>query len=164
MIIVTRAGITDVELDQLVTHIERAGLRTHVSRGEQRTIVGCIGDEGALAEAGIAALPGVERMMPVMKPYKLASREFSTSDTRIRFDDANEIVVIAGPCSVEGRDMLNETAHAVKAAGARMLRGGAFKPRSSPYAFQGMGEPALKMLAETREETGLPIVTEALDT
>ena len=171
MIIVTRPGISDAELEQLVSHIERAGLRTHVSRGEQRTIVGCIGDEGALAEAGIAALPGVERLMPVMKPYKLASREFSTSDTRIRFDDANEtviggkeIVVIAGPCSVEGPEMLHETAIAVKAAGARMLRGGAFKPRSSPYAFQGMGEAALKMLAEVRAETGLPIVTEALDT
>ena len=171
MIIVTSAGISDKELEQLVAHIERAGLRTHVSRGEQRTIVGCIGDEGALAEAGIAALPGVERIVPVMKPYKLASREFSTSDTLIRFDDAaetviggKEIVVIAGPCSVEGREMLHETAQAVKAAGARMLRGGAFKPRSSPYAFQGMGETALKMLAEVRAETGLPIVTEALDT
>ncbi|MDQ6611552.1 MAG: 3-deoxy-7-phosphoheptulonate synthase [Gemmatimonadota bacterium] len=171
MIIVTRAGISDSELEQLVLHIERAGLRTHVSRGEQRTIVGCIGDEAALADAGIAALPGVERLMPVMKPYKLASREFSTSDTLIRFDDAaetviggREIVVIAGPCSVEGREMLHETAHAVKAAGARLLRGGAFKPRSSPYAFQGMGETALKMLADVRTETGLPIVTEALDT
>lgn len=170
MIIVTTNGITDDQLSSLVAHIERAGLRAHVSRGEQRTVVGCIGEEGALAEAGIAALPGVERILPVMKPYKLASREFSAGNTHIRLDDAHEtviggreIVVIAGPCSVEGREMLHETASAVKAAGARMLRGGAFKPRSSPYAFQGLGEPALQMLAEVRAETGLPIVTEALD-
>jgi len=170
MIIVTRSGISDDQLGDLVAHIERAGLRAHVSRGEQRTIVGCIGDERAIAEAGLSALPGVERTMPVMKPYKLASREFAVSHTQIRLDDADEtviggqeIVVIGGPCSVEGREMLHETAHAVKAAGARMLRGGAFKPRSSPYAFQGLGEPALKLLAEVRAETGLPIVTEALD-
>ena len=105
-----------------------------------------------------------------MKPYKLASRDSSASNTQIRLDDVNEtiiggreIVVIAGPCSVEGREMLHETAHAVKAVGARMLRGGAFKPRSSPYAFQGLGEPALQMLAEVRAETGMPVVTEALD-
>ena len=170
MIIVTRSGISDDQLNELVAHIERAGLRAHVSRGDQRTIVGCIGDERAIAEAGLSALPGVERIMPVMKPYKLASSEFAVSNTQIRLDDADEtviggqeIVVIAGPCSVEGREMLHETAYAVKAAGARMLRGGAFKPRSSPYAFQGLGEPALKMLAEVRAETGLPIVTEALD-
>jgi 3-deoxy-7-phosphoheptulonate synthase len=171
MIIVTSAGISDDQLNNLVEHIERAGLRAHISRGEQRTIVGCIGDEGALAEAGIAALPGVERLMPVMKPYKLASREFAAMGTRISFGDPDEtviggkeIVVIAGPCSVEGLGMLQETAQAVQGAGARLLRGGAFKPRSSPYAFQGLGEPALKMLAEVREETGLPVVTEALDT
>ena len=170
MIIVTSIGISDDQLKALVVHIERAGLRAHVSRGEQRTIVGCIGDEGAIADAGLSALPGVERIMPVMKPYKLASREFAVSSTQIRLDEVDEtviggreIVVIGGPCSVEGREMLHETAYAVKAAGARMLRGGAFKPRSSPYAFQGLGEPALKMLAEVRAETGLPIVTEALD-
>ena len=170
MIIVTTSGISEDQLNHLVAHIERAGLRAHVSRGEQRTIVGCIGDEGALADAGIAALPGVERIMPVLKPYKLASREFAAGNTQIRLDDADEtviggqeIVVIGGPCSVEGLDMLRETALAVKAAGGKMLRGGAFKPRSSPYAFQGLGEPALQMLAEVRAETGLPVVTEALD-
>ncbi|MBC8090176.1 MAG: 3-deoxy-7-phosphoheptulonate synthase [Phycisphaerae bacterium] len=170
MIIVTSSGITEDQLNTLVAHIERAGLRAHVSRGEQRTIVGCIGDEGALADAGIAALPGVERLMPVVKPYKLASREFAAGNTHIRLGDAHEtviggqeIVVIGGPCSVEGLEMLRETAQGVKAAGAKMLRGGAFKPRSSPYAFQGLGEPALQMLAEVRAETGLPVVTEALD-
>jgi 3-deoxy-7-phosphoheptulonate synthase len=112
-----------------------------------------------------------EDQRSTLKPYKLASRENSAIPTRITFGDhdetvigGKEIVVIAGPCSVEGRDMLHQTAHAVQAAGARMLRGGAFKPRSSPYAFQGLGEPALKMLAEVREATGLPVVTEALDT
>jgi 3-deoxy-7-phosphoheptulonate synthase len=170
MIIVTSSGISDEQLSYIVGHIERAGLRAHVSRGEHRTIVGCIGDESAISEAGLAALPGVERIMPVLKPYKLASREFAASSTQIRLDDADEtviggqeIVVIGGPCSVEGRDMLLETAHAVKASGARLLRGGAFKPRSSPYAFQGMGEPGLQLLAEARAESGLPVVTEALD-
>jgi 3-deoxy-7-phosphoheptulonate synthase len=171
MIVVTSAGITDEQLHTLVARIERAGFRTHVSRGEQRTIVGCIGTEGALADAGLVALPGVERIVPGLKPYKLASREFSTGNTRIALGDPSgtviggeEIIVIAGPCSVEGREMLFDSAHAVKAAGARLLRGGAFKPRSSPYAFQGLGEPALQWLADVREATGLPVVTEALDT
>jgi len=108
--------------------------------------------------------------MPVLKPYRLASREYSAGDTCIRFGDpagtmigGREIVVIAGPCSVEGREMLHDTAHAVQRAGARMLRGGAFKPRSSPYAFQGMGEAGLQLLAEIRAETGMPIVTEVMD-
>lgn len=170
MIVVTTSDISDHQLAVLVQHIEHAGLRAHVSRGEQRTVVGCIGDECAREEANIAALPGVERVVPVLKPYKLASREFAAGCTQIRLDDPDEttiggreIIVIGGPCSVEGRDMLLQTAHAVKAAGARLLRGGAFKPRSSPYAFQGMGEAALELLAEARCKTGLPVVTEALD-
>ncbi len=170
MIIVTAANISQDALDRIVEYVEQAGLRAHVSRGDQRTIVGCIGEEAKLHEMALAALPGVERVMPVTKPYKLASREYSLSNTHIRFGDpaktvigGREIVVIAGPCSVEGREMLHETAHAVQAAGARMLRGGAFKPRSSPYAFQGMGEPGLQLLADVRAETGMPIVTEVMD-
>jgi 3-deoxy-7-phosphoheptulonate synthase len=170
MIIVTTPGITADALDRILQHVEAAGLRTHVSRGEHRTIVGCIGDEGALSEHGLTQLEGVDRVMPVLKPYKLASREFSVGDTAIRLGDpadtvigGRDIVVMAGPCSVEGRDMLFETAQAVQPAGARLLRGGAFKPRSSPYAFQGMGEAGLQLLAEVRAETGMPIVTEVMD-
>ncbi len=170
MIIVTTPGISPSALDQIVQHVEAAGLRTHVSRGEHRTIVGCIGDEGKLSEHGLTQLEGVDRVMPVLKPYKLASREFSVGDTAIRLGDpadtvigGRDIVVMAGPCSVEGRDMLFDTAHAVQGAGARLLRGGAFKPRSSPYAFQGMGEAGLELLAQVRAETGMPIVTEVMD-
>jgi 3-deoxy-7-phosphoheptulonate synthase len=170
MIIVTTATITPDALDRLVKHVEDSGLRAHVSRGEHRTIVGCIGDESLLDEHRIASLEGVERVMPVLKPYKLASREFRVGATVVSFGDrantsigGKEVVVIAGPCSVEGRDMLFDTAHAVQQSGARLLRGGAFKPRSSPYAFQGMGEPGLQLLADVRAATGLPVVTEALD-
>jgi len=171
MIIVTTAGISSDALERIVEHIEREGLRAHVSRGEQRTIVGCIGDEARLNADALSALPGVERVVPVLKPYKLASRENAIGDSEIRCDDPSgtviggrEIVVIAGPCSVEGREMLHHTARAVQQAGAKLLRGGAFKPRSSPYAFQGLGEPGLALLAEVREATGMPVVTEVLDT
>ena len=171
MIVVTRKGVTDAEVDRIRERIEELGLRTHISRGEHRTVIGCIGDEALLAEASLMSLPGVESVTPVMKPYKLASLEFVAEPSRVRIGDAAstvvggpELAIIAGPCSVEGREMLGRTAHAVKAAGAGMLRGGAFKPRTSPYAFQGLGLPALKMLAEVRVETGLPIVTEVMDT
>jgi 3-deoxy-7-phosphoheptulonate synthase len=171
MIIVTRPGITDAELDHIRERIEMLGMRTHISRGEQRTIVGCIGDESLLQEVPLLSLPGVESVTPVMKPFKLAAREFVADPTVVRIGDSTgtavggqTLAIIAGPCSVEGREMLWETAFAVRNAGARMLRGGAFKPRSSPYAFQGMGEVGLRLLAEVRAETGLPIVTEVMDT
>jgi len=171
MIIVTRPNVTTAELDHIRERIEVLGMRTHVSRGELRTIIGCIGDEALLQEAALVSLPGVESVTPVMKPYKLASREFAAEPTIVRAGDGagaavggRRLAVIAGPCSVEGRDMLRATARAVKAAGAGMLRGGAFKPRTSPYAFQGLGEAGLRMLAEVRAETGLPIVTEVMDT
>jgi 3-deoxy-7-phosphoheptulonate synthase len=170
MIIVTTPGITPTALDRIIELVESAGLRTHVIRGAQRTVVGCIGDEGRLAELGLRNVDGVADVLPVLKPYKLASREFSAESTTIGLGDASrtmiggrEVVVIGGPCSVEGRDMLLETASAVHAAGARLLRGGAFKPRTSPYAFQGLGAPALEMLAEARRVTGMPVVTEVLD-
>lgn len=168
MIIVTRKGVTADELDHIRERIESLGLRTHVSRGEHRTIVGCVGDEERLENVPLLSIPGVEAVHPVLKPYKLASKDFAAEPTRIRLGDAvlggPEIVTIAGPCSVEGREMLQETARAVRAQGARGLRGGAFKPRSSPYSFQGLGEEGLKILADVREETGLPIVTEVMDT
>ena len=169
MIIVTRPGVSDAELDHIRERIETLGMRTHLSRGEQRTIIGCIGDESLLQEAALLSLPGVESVHPVLKPYKLASREFVAERSVVRVGDAAEVggralAIVAGPCSVEGRDMLRQTARSVAAAGAGMLRGGAFKPRSSPYAFQGLGLAGLKMLAEVRAETGLPIVTEVMDT
>ena len=171
MIVVTRHGVTDAEIDQIRERIEQLGLRTQVSRGEHRTIIGCIGDEALLQDAGLLSLPGVESVTPVMKPYKLAAREFVGESSRVRGGDGasavvggRELAIIAGPCSVEGAEMLRETAQAIRAAGAGMLRGGAFKPRTSPYAFQGLGKTALEMLAEVRAETGLPVVTEVMDT
>ncbi|MBI4544655.1 MAG: 3-deoxy-7-phosphoheptulonate synthase [Gemmatimonadetes bacterium] len=168
MIIVTRPGITESELDHIRERIESLGLRTHISRGEQRTIVGCIGDEERLKEVPLLSIPGVEQVLPVLKPYKLAALEFAAGPTLVRVGQAavggEELVVIAGPCSVEGREMLRQTALGVRAAGARLLRGGAFKPRTSPYSFRGLGEEGLKILAEVRRETGLPVVTEVMDT
>ena len=168
MIIVTRANITEAELDHIRERIEGAGLKTHLSRGERRTIIGCIGDEALLESIPLRSLPGVENVMPVLRPYKRASIDFAVSRTIVKVGDASfggeAIAVIAGPCSVENRVMLTETAVAVKNAGASVLRGGAFKPRTSPYSFQGLGIDALKLLAETRAETGLPVVTEVLDT
>ena len=171
MIIITRPGITDAELDHLRERVETLGLRTHISRGERRTIVGCIGDDALLEEVALLAIPGVESITPVLKPYKLAAREFAAEPTVLRIGDrarttvgGRQLAMIAGPCSVEGAEMLHETAGAVRAAGATMLRGGAYKPRSSPYAFQGLGAAALRMLADVRAETGLPVVTEVMDT
>lgn len=169
MIIITRPDITDDELDHLRERIEAAGLHTHLSRGEHRTIIGCIGDESRLQELPLRSIPGVESVMPVLKPYKLASREFVVNRTVVRVGaDAviggNELTIIAGPCSVENSTMLNDTAAAVKASGATILRGGAFKPRSSPYSFQGLGKEALQLLVATRKAHGLPVVTEVLDT
>jgi 3-deoxy-7-phosphoheptulonate synthase len=172
MIIITRPGVTDAEIDHIRERVESAGMRTHLSRGEVRTIIGCIGDESILAEMSLRSLPGVESVTPVLKPYKLASREFAVERTVVRVGGrngeaafgGNAITVIAGPCSVENREMLFDTAHAVKGAGATMLRGGAFKPRTSPYAFLGLGEAALELLAAVRAETGLPVVTEVMDT
>jgi len=171
MIIVTRAGVTDAELDHIRERVEMLGMRTHISRGEQRTIVGCIGDETLLQEVSLLSLPGVESVTPILKPYKLASREFVGRSSTVRAGNGAgtvvggiELTIIAGPCSVENAAMLRQTARAVQAAGAGMLRGGAFKPRTSPYAFQGLGDAALRLLAEVRAETGMPVVTEVMDT
>ena len=169
MIIITRYDISDEELDHIRERVEAAGLHTHLSRGERRTIIGCIGDEAKLQEVPLRSLPGVEQVLPVLKPYKLASKEFSANETIVRVGanasiGSDVLTLIAGPCSVENRTMLHATANAVQSAGATILRGGAFKPRSSPYSFQGLGKQALELLAEVRAETGLPVVTEVLDT
>jgi 3-deoxy-7-phosphoheptulonate synthase len=171
MIIVTRSDVTAGQIDHIRERVEALGLRTHISRGEQRTIIGCIGDESLLQEVSLYALPGVETVTPVLKPYKLASREFAAESTVVHAGPGAgtavggvELAIIAGPCSVEGVDMMRSTARAVQRAGAGMLRGGAFKPRSSPYAFQGLGQEALEILAAVRAETGMPVVTEVMDT
>jgi 3-deoxy-7-phosphoheptulonate synthase len=170
MIIITKPSISESELDHIRERVEQLGLRTHISRGEHRVVVGCIGDESLLRDVPLLSLPGVESVTPVLKPYKLAAREFVASPTVVRVGESVQsriggtmLAVIAGPCSVEDLDMLRTTAHSVRAAGARLLRGGAFKPRTSPYAFQGLGVAALKMLAEVRAESGLPVVTEVMD-
>ena len=140
MIIVTKKDVTPDELDHIRERIESLGLRTHMSRGEHRTVIGCLGDEAVLEHVALLSIPGVEDVHEVLKPYKLASKEFSAEPTEVAVGDlamgGKDIVVIAGPCSVEAGDMLSTTARHVHAAGGRALRGGAFKPRSSPYSFQ----------------------------
>ncbi len=167
MIIITRHDVTDEELDHIRERVEAFGLETHLSRGAHRTVVGCIGDEALLAGVPLMSIPGVEAVHSVMKPYKLANLQFAAEPTKVPMGSITvgdtPVAVIAGPCSVEGLDMLTQTAERVKAAGAVGLRGGAFKPRSSPYSFGGLGEEGLKMLADVRAETGLPIVTEIMD-
>lgn len=166
MIIVMKLGATQAQIEYVVSKVERLGYKTHLSKGEERTIVGVIGDDRPIDAGNFMPIEGVETVLPVLKPFKLASREMHPQDTVVHIDGlaigGNEIVIMAGPCSVENRDQLLETAHAVRRSGAAILRGGAFKPRTSPYSFQGLGESGLKLLAEARLETGLKVVTEAM--
>ncbi len=167
MIIVMKKGAQKDKVDAVIQWIESVGYRAHVSEGVERTIIGAVGDERDKIRLKAAEnMSGVEKVMPILQPYKLASRETKDGNTVIRIGDVEvggpKCVVIAGPCAVESEKQLLETAHAVKKAGASMLRGGAFKPRTSPYSFQGMGEAGLKILAKGREETGLPVVTEVM--
>ncbi len=166
MIIVMRMGATQEEIDNVVARVNELGFRTHLSRGEERTIIGVIGDERPVDKDSLARMQGVERIVPILRPFKLASRDFQPHDTVIEIGGhpvgGKRLTIIAGPCAVESRDQILETAQLVKEAGAHMLRGGAFKPRTSPYSFQGLGEEALAYLAEARELTGLPVVTEVM--
>jgi 3-deoxy-7-phosphoheptulonate synthase len=166
MIIVMRHDATAKQIAEVVTRVEARGLRVNISRGEERTLIGVIGDDRPIDGTQFEALDGVEKTVPILKPFKLASREMHPPDTLVPLDGMKvggpQIAIIAGPCSVESREQLLETAFAVKEAGAVALRGGAYKPRSSPYSFQGMGEKGLELLAEAREATGLPIVTECM--
>jgi 3-deoxy-7-phosphoheptulonate synthase len=167
MIIVLKAGATEEEVGQVCRRIEGLGLTPHLSRGVERTIIGAIGDERILLDKAIEALPMVEKVLPILKPYKLASRDFHPENTVVRLDrvavGGQRLAVVAGPCAVESRALLQSVAKDVQAAGAHLLRGGAFKPRTSPYAFQGLGEEALRYLAEVKAETGMPVVTELMD-
>lgn len=167
MIIVIKKGTAETDIEHVVEKIKSLGLAVHVSKGEEKTVIGAIGDESKLAEAPLEAMPGVESVMPIMKPYKLVSTEFKKEPTVIDIGGVKvggkEIQVIAGPCSVETKELLSDCAGKVKDGGAKLLRGGAFKPRTSPYSFQGLGEEGLKILAEVKKETGLPIVSELMD-
>jgi 3-deoxy-7-phosphoheptulonate synthase len=167
MIIVMKSKADQQELDNVIKWIESVGYKAHVSKGVERTIIGAVGDErGKVALKAAENMPGVEKVMPILQPYKLASRETKEGNTVIKIGDVEiggpEFVVIAGPCAVESEEQLMESAYVVKKAGASMLRGGAFKPRTSPYSFQGLGEEGLKILAKAREKTGLPVVTEVM--
>ncbi len=167
MIVVLKPGLTKDEIQKVVERIESFGLKAHISEGTERTIIGAIGDERILLDQTLESFPGVERVLPILKPYKLVSREFQRFDTIIEVNGhkigGKKVHVMAGPCSVESRDQVLETAIPVREAGATFLRGGAFKPRTSPYSFQGLGEEGLGYLAHAREVTGLPIITEVLD-
>ena len=168
MIIVLRPSATQKEIDHIVEKLEGLGLKSHISRGKERVIIGAIGDDRVLSNLPLSVFPGVEQVLPILSPYKLVSREFREEDSVVQVADGihvggNRIHVMAGPCAVEKEDLLLQIAQEVKAAGATILRGGAFKPRTSPYSFQGLEEEGLDMLVEARKKTGLPIVTEVLD-
>jgi 3-deoxy-7-phosphoheptulonate synthase len=164
VIVILKPGATESQLKRVIERIETAGCRAHISKGEELTIIGCIGDEAKIERLSLAAVPGVERTERITRPYKLASRQLRPKGSVVDVSGVKigggELTFMAGPCTVENREMLFESAKAVKKAGARILRGGAFKPRTSPYDFQGLGEEGLKLLKEARDKFGLPIVTE----
>jgi 3-deoxy-7-phosphoheptulonate synthase len=167
MLIVMRPSATPAQVEAVVDRIRSLGLTPHAIPGAQRVAIGITGNKGGLDGGPFEVLPGVAEVIRVSQPFKLVSREVKPEDTVIDVGGVplggEAIVVMAGPCSVESRDQILEVAHAVKAAGARFLRGGAFKPRTSPYEFQGLGEAGLKLLAEARAQTGLKVVTEVMD-
>ena len=162
-----RAQAGEAEIARVSERIQKLGFRAHVIPGEQRTAIGITGNSGPVDPAEFEDLPGVAEAIRVSKPFKLVSRDMKPEDTVVEVNGVpvggKELVLIAGPCSVESREQILETARVVKAAGAQLLRGGAYKPRTSPYAFQGLAEEGLKLLAEARDQTGLGVVTEAID-
>jgi 3-deoxy-7-phosphoheptulonate synthase len=166
MIIVMKHNASPVDIRNVVTQVETFGYRVHLSQGTERTIIGVVGDDRPLENHNFELLSGVEKVVRILQPFKLASRDFHPENTQVHVRGVliggSQIVVAAGPCAVESREQLMETAIAVKEAGAAILRGGAYKPRTSPYAFQGLGEDGLELLAEAREKTGLPIITEVM--
>src|SRR5438876_8240521 len=167
LMIVMSAHATSEQVEEVVARLEEAGAQAHVTPGKQATIIGVIGEREQIAALPLEGYPGVEQVLPILKPYKLVSRELSPDptviDVRGRRIGDGYFGFIAGPCTVETREQTLETARCVNAEGVTMLRGGAFKPRTSPYAFQGLGDKALEILVEAREETGLPLVTELMD-
>ncbi|MBY0526165.1 MAG: 3-deoxy-7-phosphoheptulonate synthase [Gemmataceae bacterium] len=167
MIIVLRPRSTPEQIDHIVKRIEELGFKAHLSQGELRTIIGVIGDESKLQMEPLAAIAGVEQVLPILKPFKLASREFHAADSVVQVGKikvgGGYLGMIAGPCAIESYEVLDEIAGKVRAAGANILRGGAFKPRTSPYSFQGLGEKGLKILREVGDKHDMPVVTEVMD-
>jgi 3-deoxy-7-phosphoheptulonate synthase len=168
MMIVMKEGATEDQIAHVVERIEEVGAAAHVSEGELLTVIGAIGDRDKVAALGLEGYEGVDHLVPILKPYKLASAQFKKGERTVVDVDGRKLggdhfALIAGPCTVESREQLLETAHVVADNGAAMLRGGAYKPRTSPYSFQGLGVEGLRLLQEAKEETGLPIVTELMD-
>ncbi len=167
MIIVLKPSTTDEELKEIEKKVNEWGLKLHVSKGTDRTILGVIGGDAVMYQDALIGFPGVEKIMPIMQPFKLVGREIKPFDTVVKVGDTEiggkKINVMAGPCAIENLDILLEIADTVKEAGATFLRGGAFKPRTSPYSFQGLEEEGLKYLAEAKERTGLNVITELMD-
>jgi len=168
MIIITRPDATEEQIDYITARIRSWGLKAEVSRGEMRVVIGVIGPEDKIREKPLGAFPGVESVTPVLKPYKLVAYEFRGRHSHVQIGNVvvggREFVVMAGPCSVESESQITTIAKEVSKAGARVLRGGAFKPRTSPYSFQGLGKLGLQFLAEARRATGMPVITEVMDT
>jgi 3-deoxy-7-phosphoheptulonate synthase len=168
MMIVMKEGATEDQVAHVVERIEEVGCSAHISKGELLTVIGAIGDRDRVASLGLEGAPGVDHLVPILKPYKLASAQFRKGERTVVDVDGRRVGgdhfgLIAGPCTVEGREQTLEVARVVAENGATMLRGGAYKPRTSPYAFQGLGVEGLRFLQEAKEETGLPIVTELMD-
>jgi 3-deoxy-7-phosphoheptulonate synthase len=167
MMIVMRPTATQAQVEAVIARIESVGARAHLSRGEEVTVVGAIGDREHVARLDLEGAPGVAQVVPILQPFKLSSLQFRNERSVIEIDGrrigGDHFSLIAGPCTVESRDQVMTTAHAVLDAGASLFRGGAYKPRTSPSAFQGLGQEGLRLLAEAKAETGLPIVTECMD-
>ena len=167
MIIVLKPNSSQTEIDHVLERIKELGFKPHLSQGEHRTIIGVIGDEDKLQVEPLAAIAGVEQVLPILKPYKLAGREFNKKDTIVTVGKVkiggNSLGMIAGPCAIENLEILDDIAGKVKKAGANILRGGAFKPRTSPYSFQGLGEEGLKFLRDTGAKHDMPVVTEVMN-
>lgn len=169
MIIVLKPDATKKQIDYIIERAKKLGLKPHISKGTERTIIGLIGPEDVLRVTPLEVFPGVEKVMPVLAPYKLVSREFQSKDTVIKLPQRikigeNKVVVIAGPCAIENYDLLYDIAKEIKDSGATILRGGAFKPRTSPYSFQGLGEEGLKYLKQVGKELKMSTITEVMDT
>ncbi|MBS3968514.1 MAG: 3-deoxy-7-phosphoheptulonate synthase [Clostridia bacterium] len=167
MIVVMEKDASEDDILKVSKKLEESGFAIHLSRGVERTIIGAVGDKSRLADFSLETMKGVDRVIGILAPYKLASREFKAEDTIIEIGDVtiggNEIQIMAGPCAVESREQALEIAHIVKSSGVKIMRGGAFKPRTSPYAFQGLGEEGLKILKEAGETYGLKIITEVME-
>jgi 3-deoxy-7-phosphoheptulonate synthase len=168
MMIVMKPEATDEQIERVVERVESVGCSAHISKGEVLTVIGAIGDRDSVQDLGLEGAPGVDHLVPILKPYKLASTQFRKGERSVLEIDGRKVggehfALIAGPCTVEGRDQTLEVARCVAESGASMLRGGAYKPRTSPYSFQGLGQEGLRLLQEAKEETGLPIVTELMD-